>query len=852
MVPNFCFAQVPDGWTTHIVISEVQIAGVSATDEFVELYNPTDKPINIAGWRLSRKTASGNLSNLLTSFPDVSIPEYSFFLIVHPSGYKGAVLGDATYSTGSSIASDNTLILFSDAGQTIVDKVGLGSALDKEGTATANPSALQSVERKPGLNDSLRGNGVDSDNNFDDFLLRETAEPQNLASTAENPNVQQNNAPTLSYTGESGYETSGVTPEGGYLTDNFVYKVKYTDLDNDAPKAGFPKVWIDVNQDGITDGNEMFLMSEEDLLDTNYADGKIYEYEESFTEAGENYQYKFLAQDSNGAEATGEATAAKQGPQISTENQAPSVELLGISAGETYDSSINLGWTISDDSVQAHSISLYWSNLTNGTDWINLFENKSDIFEYNWDISSLPTGDNYQIKIKVCDSGAPIKCTEIISNSFSIQNIKVGDLAINELEYDSAQSGIDSDYEWVEIYNSLSYDVTLVDWQICDNSSCNIFPQAIIPANGYLVIAATKLGFLGNFGNFGENIVYLEDSVGNGLANSGDSVILKDNIGKIISAISYSGASQPGFSWARSSENEWSFTSQKTPGEENIFDEEKGGQGGGDETPTPTEEINVTDLENVRSFPAGALVSLEGIVSVEPGSLGGQIIYIQGSQGVQVFLNSGDFPELVAGDMVRVVGEISDYFGETRIKARTRADFSIISSGNMVEVREIREFGEIGEELEGHLVYVVGQYVKKDGGSIYISDGLNQVRIYLKDSTGIILSGLTKNDTIEVRGIVSQTEAGYRILPRSQSDIKVTKVANVTKVTNVKKASVKKATVTKTKKTTPVIQKDFSEVAGGSSGAVDWKTFLLIGGLMLGIFGAWWFFFREKDKMNHE
>ncbi|OGL88616.1 hypothetical protein A3I42_01970 [Candidatus Uhrbacteria bacterium RIFCSPLOWO2_02_FULL_49_11] len=37
---------------SHVVINEIKVGGEKATDEFIELYNPTDAEVNLAGWRL--------------------------------------------------------------------------------------------------------------------------------------------------------------------------------------------------------------------------------------------------------------------------------------------------------------------------------------------------------------------------------------------------------------------------------------------------------------------------------------------------------------------------------------------------------------------------------------------------------------------------------------------------------------------------------------------------------------------------------------------------------------------------------------------------------------------------------
>ena len=36
----------------HLIITEVQVAGESASDEFVEIFNPTNENINLEGWNV--------------------------------------------------------------------------------------------------------------------------------------------------------------------------------------------------------------------------------------------------------------------------------------------------------------------------------------------------------------------------------------------------------------------------------------------------------------------------------------------------------------------------------------------------------------------------------------------------------------------------------------------------------------------------------------------------------------------------------------------------------------------------------------------------------------------------------
>lgn len=183
----------------HVVISEIQIAGDGpdpASDEFVELYNPTDSPIVLDGWRLRRKNSSGTEATLVLTL-NGTIPAHGYFLIGHGTGYNGTTPLDQIYSAPSNALTNNyTVLLYSDAGTTLIDKVGMGTAVDNETSDTANPAANSSVERKASStstsetmtgSEATFGNGEDTDNNSNDFVTRTTSDPQNSSSSTEAP-----------------------------------------------------------------------------------------------------------------------------------------------------------------------------------------------------------------------------------------------------------------------------------------------------------------------------------------------------------------------------------------------------------------------------------------------------------------------------------------------------------------------------------------------------------------------------------------------------------------------------------------------------------------------------------------
>ena len=118
----------------------------------------------------------------------------------------------------------------------------------------------------------------------------------------------------------------------------------------------------------------------------------------------------------------------------------------------------------------------------------------------------------------------------------------VNHLVISEVMYDPPQSGADTDYEWVEIFNPTSAAVNLIGWKLRDNTSDDALPQFVLAPGGYLIVAATTSGFTTNNPGFMGQLVSLEGSIGNGLGNTADRVLLIAPDGTTtVDAMSYGG-----------------------------------------------------------------------------------------------------------------------------------------------------------------------------------------------------------------------------------------------------------------------------------------------------------------------
>lgn len=151
-----------------IVINEIMTSDKnSSKNEFIELYNTGNEEVSLNGFKLTKKTAGGNESNLVSSLKFLGkISASGYFVVAHPSFAEG-IGADLAYSGSSySIADDNSVILYDSFGG-IVDLVGYGAASSFETSAPKNPSEGKSIGRIGG-NDS-------GDNSKDFFTLEETS-----------------------------------------------------------------------------------------------------------------------------------------------------------------------------------------------------------------------------------------------------------------------------------------------------------------------------------------------------------------------------------------------------------------------------------------------------------------------------------------------------------------------------------------------------------------------------------------------------------------------------------------------------------------------------------------------------
>jgi hypothetical protein len=199
----------------HVVISEFSTRGPGgSTDEFVELYNPTDEPVDISGWAIWTYNASSLFCPgwcKRIQFPGAPgsnttvMPPKRYLLVADSCGSWTGPAPDYWFFCTIGFKDDNgtvRLVMDSDGINSTIDTVAWGKGHFAEG---GNPAPnrgynddAKSVARKssassnestmsPGWSEYFWGNGRDTDNNGADFFVKSIREPQGLNDPPEPP-----------------------------------------------------------------------------------------------------------------------------------------------------------------------------------------------------------------------------------------------------------------------------------------------------------------------------------------------------------------------------------------------------------------------------------------------------------------------------------------------------------------------------------------------------------------------------------------------------------------------------------------------------------------------------------------
>ncbi|MEK7130866.1 MAG: carboxypeptidase regulatory-like domain-containing protein, partial [Patescibacteria group bacterium] len=208
--------------TIPLKISEIRAGSAgNAKDEFVEIYNPNEYYINIAGSGLALhgfSTGGGATNFTFTATPNKTyIAPFSYYLLSSATNYNGSIPTDATFNnltTDVLVSSNGGLSLatstnVTNATSTKVDLLCYGAhpiancensdtvLSERAGALAEDGSSLERIAQGypnatstnssmiSGGSDFMKGNGIDRDDNSAEFVSQTIANPQNTMSPKE-------------------------------------------------------------------------------------------------------------------------------------------------------------------------------------------------------------------------------------------------------------------------------------------------------------------------------------------------------------------------------------------------------------------------------------------------------------------------------------------------------------------------------------------------------------------------------------------------------------------------------------------------------------------------------------------
>jgi hypothetical protein len=154
------------------VINELQTAGASASDEFIEIFNPCNAAVDMTGWKIGYRSAGNNkggADTALFSFPANTMIQPGGFYVAAGMAFTGKA--DAMYASG--MAAGGGAIGLKDPNGNVVDSVSYDVLTAPnnftEGMPAPNPAASTSIGRHM--------DGNDNNNNLMDFTKCKTPTP---------------------------------------------------------------------------------------------------------------------------------------------------------------------------------------------------------------------------------------------------------------------------------------------------------------------------------------------------------------------------------------------------------------------------------------------------------------------------------------------------------------------------------------------------------------------------------------------------------------------------------------------------------------------------------------------------
>jgi len=148
-------------------IIEIQIGGDQADEDYVKIYNPLDREVDVSRYQLKKKSSTGKEYSLrIFPAPTVIPPKAEIIWANSKNGYAQSL--SAQIESTANLSKNNSIAFFDENGK-IISALGWGKGINQffEGSPYPfNPQAHQQLKRKED-----QGNFQNTNSSAEDFCL---------------------------------------------------------------------------------------------------------------------------------------------------------------------------------------------------------------------------------------------------------------------------------------------------------------------------------------------------------------------------------------------------------------------------------------------------------------------------------------------------------------------------------------------------------------------------------------------------------------------------------------------------------------------------------------------------------
>lgn len=759
-----------------VIISEVMWAGssISAADEWIELTNMSNQPVNVSGWSLA------GASSTPIVFPDESLidPHTTFLISNYAHTNTNSLLNTQPQivTTMVSIPNDKFALTLTAPNRGVVDSAGNGGtpfAGASGGTGDALHGQYRSMERRDFLMDGATKDAwvdANTSNGFKESVL-DQGTPGRLNSDLQSQLINTS-TPSTSIAVESPVpvvqeqicedvtiDLVAATPE-----DAVVSQTELTTSEVQAPTSTEQPALNAIEQNSPPQGT--LRISE---IYSHPATG-----ESEWIEFENVSPYPVVTNGWSVLDASGAVTLLPDGtvspgaylivenPKGKLNNDGDSVILKNLN-GSIVESAI---YNADLGSVPNVNESLIRTNEQTFTITTTPTKNTTNVFtprppkttvstssstsDTSNTTTTAPTATNTESSPEVSQiESAPTSPVTLASPVPPPKTLRLSELYPNT-------GGNDTTDEYIEIENIGDQSVSLDGWKIKDagGTTFSFADNTMITTHTYKA--------------------FLRPETKISLNNEGDTITLIAPDGSIVDTQTYEQA-KSSFAFARSN-TVWAWTTTRTPNESNVVSGNSPSVSATTETGT-TSSPNITTttqsngtipsslvtIEDAKLRTAGARVKVQGTVTALPNTFNSQTMYIQDDTGgIQIFKSDCLFPTLTLGQSITVTGVLSHINGEARLKVMNQTSLAV---GSLTETITPTS-GDVSSI--GSLMTIAGTIKSKSGTRLALNvDG----EIWNVDLPKTNTTTYVTGESVQVSGILANAKNGPILKARSEEDI---------------------------------------------------------------------------------